>query len=119
MNLYDEIGGDAAVAAVVSEFWQRVSTDELLSPWFSVIDSGQLRLHLHAYLTVALDGPERYEGRSMRHAHAGLRVTGEAFDLLVHSLGESLETVGAAPENIRRVSARLSQLRAVIVEVES
>ncbi|CAN5262257.1 hypothetical protein BH09ACT2_BH09ACT2_20530 [soil metagenome] len=119
MNLYDEIGGDAAIAAVVSDFWQRVSADELLSPWFSVIDSHRLQFHLHAYLTVALDGPERYEGRSMRNAHAGLRVTGEAFDRLVLRLGESLEEVGAAPENILRVNARLSQLRPVIVDVES
>jgi hemoglobin len=119
MSLYEDIGGDAAIMTVVADYWHRVSTDILLSPWFSTIDSTLLRFHLHAYLTVALDGPESYEGRSMRHAHAGLKVTGEAFDLLVVRLGESLAAVGATPANILRVDARLTMLRPVIVEVHN
>lgn len=119
MSLYDEIGGNAAITAVVTDLWGRVSTDDLLSPWFPTADSAQRKLHLHAYLMVALDGPEAYEGRSMRHAHAGLSVTGEAFDLLVVKLGESLAVIGANPENIKQVDARLSRLRPVIVEVDN
>jgi hemoglobin len=118
MSLYDEIGGNDAITAVVTDFWNRASTDDLLSPWFSTIDSAQRKFHLHAYLTVAFDGPEAYEGRSMRQAHAGLRITGEAFDLLMVRLGESLAAVGASPENMKRVDARLSRLRPVIVEVD-
>ena len=118
MSLYDEIGGNAAITAVVADFWNRASTDDLLSPWFSTIDSAHRKFHLHAYLTVALDGPEAYEGRSMRQAHAGLRITGEAFDLLVLRLGESLAAVGTSQERITRVDARLSRLRPVIVEVD-
>ncbi len=116
MSLYDEIGGDAAIAAVVTEFWHRVSSDDSLSPWFSAIDSDQLRSHLRAYLAVAFDGPEAYEGRSMRHSHAGLKVTGAAFDHLLARLGESLVAFGTLPENIARVDARLKLLRPVIVE---
>lgn len=119
MSLYDEIGGDAAIVAVVDNFWYRVSSDDHLSPWFSTIDSRQLIPHLRAYLTVALDGPEKYEGRSMRRAHAGLFVTGTAFDLAIEHLNESLLAVGASPESITRVDARLNLLRPVIVEQES
>ncbi|MHC5797746.1 group I truncated hemoglobin [Lacisediminihabitans sp. FW035] len=119
MNLYDEIGGSSAVTAVVEDYWRRVSADEILAPWFSTIDSRQLNFHLRAYLTVALGGPEEYEGRSMRHAHAGLSVTGTAFDLLVTRLNESLLAVGATPESIVKVDARLTLLRPVIVEREA
>ena len=119
MSLYDDIGGNVAISAVVSDYWHRISADDLLAPWFSGVDSTKLRAHLHAYLTVALDGPERYEGRSMRNAHVGLRVTGEAFDLFVVRLGETLVAVGASPASILRVDARLSLLRPVIVEVEN
>jgi hemoglobin len=118
MSLYDVIGGDAAIAALVATYWHRISTDAALLPWFSTIDSEQLRVHLRAYLSVALDGPEQYTGRSMRNAHAGLRVTGEAFDLLVARLDESLVAIGASPESIVRVDARLNLLRPVIVERE-
>jgi hemoglobin len=119
MSLYDDIGGSIAISAVVTEYWHRVTTDDLLSPWFSTIDGTQLKLHLRDYLTVALDGPEVYEGRSMRNAHAGLRITREAFELFVVRLGESLAAVGASPDSILRVDARLTQLRPVIVEVDS
>jgi hemoglobin len=119
MSLYDDIGGNVAIAAVITDYWHRVNTDDRLSPWFSTIDSTQLRRHLHAYLSVALDGPEVYEGRSMRRAHAGLGVTAEAFNLFVVTLGESLAAVGASPESILRVDARLTLLRPVIVEVDS
>lgn len=119
MSLYDEIGGDAAIAAVFADYWHRIGTDDVLWPWFARVDSETLRVHLRAYLTVALDGPEHYEGRSMRHAHAGLKVTGEAFDRLVSRLNESLLAVGAGPENILQVDARLTMLRPVIVERES
>lgn len=119
MSLYDEIGGEATIAAVVTDYWHRVSADDVLSPWFSEIDNRQLAFHLRAYLTVALDGPEKYEGRSMRNAHAGLRITGNAFDLLAHQLRESFIRTGASAENILRVDARLARLRPVIVERES
>ena len=119
MTLYDEIGGKAAVTAAVDDFWRRVSADEILSAWFADVDGDVLKLHLHAYLTVALDGPEQYEGRSMRHAHAGLRITGRAFDLLVTRLDESLLAAGASPETILQVDARLTLLRPVIVERET
>jgi hemoglobin len=119
MSLYDEIGGNVAISAVVSDYWHRISADDVLSPWFSAVDSTKLRAHLHAYLTVALDGPECYEGRSMRNAHVGLRVTGEAFDLFVARLGETFVAVGVSPRSILRVDARLSLLRPVIVEVEN
>lgn len=119
MSLYDQIGGELALSVVVGDFWRRVSGDEVLSPWFAGVDSEVLTMHLHAYLTVALDGPELYEGRSMRHAHAGLKITGTAFDLLVTRLDESLLATGVTPESIRRVNARLGLLRPVIVERES
>ena len=119
MSLYDEIGGSAAITSVVNDYWHRIGADEILSPWFSAVDSRDLTSHLRAYLTVALDGPEGYEGRSMRHAHAGLKVTGAAFDLLVERLKESLIAVGANPESVVRVDARLRQLRPVIIEFES
>ena len=119
MTLYDDIGGNVAISAVVTDYWHRISTDDLLSPWFTGVDRTKLKAHLHAYLSVALDGPECYEGRSMRNAHVGLGVTGEAFDRFVVRLGETLVAVGASPTSILRVDARLSLLRPVIVEVEN
>jgi hemoglobin len=65
MTLYDEIGGEAAVAAVVADWWHRGSTDELLAAWFGGVEPEMFTAHLRAYLAVAFGGPEAYRGRSM------------------------------------------------------
>lgn len=118
MSLYEEIGGEAVVFAVVEEYWRRVSVHETLAQWFSGVDGRVLTAHMRAYLAVALDGPEGYDGRSMRHAHFGLKITGPAFDLLVTQLNESLSAAGASALSITQVGARLNRLRPVIVELE-
>jgi hemoglobin len=116
MTLYDEIGGDAAITKVVDEYWHGVTADAVLSPWFARADPPTIREHLRAYLAVALGGPEAYEGRSMRHAHSGLRITGDAFDLLLERMADALAAVGASDASIDKVAARLRSLRAVVVE---
>lgn len=116
MTLYDEIGGDAAITRVVDEYWHGVTADAVLSPWFAGVDPHSIRAHLRAYLAVALGGPEAYSGRSMRHAHSGLRITGEAFDLLLEQMADALAAVGASEASIDKVAVRLRSLRAVVVE---
>lgn len=116
MTLYDELGGDSALVRVVSEFYDRVTRDEITSPWFRrVPDPQAFQRHLCAYLAVVLDGPELYVGRSMRHAHAGLEITPAAFDSVLARLGEAFDIAGMEPELIEKVHSRLHRLRAAIV----
>ncbi len=119
MTLYDEIGGEATIAAIVAGYWHRVSDDELLSGWFGKVDPDALQGHLRAYLAVAFGGPEAYGGRSMRHAHSGLRITDEAFGALMQRMNEALAASGSSPETIQRADRRLRSLQAVIVEPDA
>ncbi len=119
MSLYHEIGGDAVISAAVIDLWGRINTDTTLSPWFAHTEGRAFTGNLGDYLTVALGGPERYGGRSMRNAHSGLGITGEAFEVFLQRLGESFAAGGASGDVVQRVDARIRLLRAMIVERRS
>ncbi|MES2172085.1 MAG: group 1 truncated hemoglobin [Actinomycetota bacterium] len=117
MTLYDQLGGEAELASVVEDYYSRLTTDGLLAPWFESADDERIRFHLRAYLAVALGGPEGYSGRSMRQAHAGLRITTEAFDIALALLADSLAAAGADTALIDSVVRVVSSLRPVVVQV--
>ena len=117
MSLYEQLGGEAGVAVVVDDFYARIVADELLAPWFVHADHDSIRFHLKAYLAVALGGPEQYSGRSMRQAHGGLRITGEAFDTVLDRLVESLVAAGVDDAATAKVRSLVATLRPVVVLV--
>ena len=117
MSLYTQVGGESGIAAVVDDFYARVTADDLLGPWFAKTDGERLRGHLRAYLTVALGGPEAYSGRSMRAAHAGLAITGQAFDSVLDRLADSLTAAGVDAALTVRVLRVIATLRPVVVHV--
>jgi hemoglobin len=117
MSLYSQVGGEAGIALVVEDFYSRVVADDLLGAWFSATDGESLRRHLRAYLAVALGGPEAYSGRSMRAAHAGLDITGTAFDAVLDRLADSLVAAGVDAALTVRVLRVIATLRPVVVRV--
>ena len=67
-------------------FYQRVLDDPELSGFFDGVDMSRLRAHQRAFVTAALGGPELFVGRSLRNAHAGLRIDNRAFDAVAEQL---------------------------------
>ena len=117
MSLYDQLGGEPGVSAVADDFYHRISTDALLGAWFVDANGADIRLHLRAYLAVALGGPEEYSGRSLRRAHHSLRITGEAWNRMLVLLAESFRGAGVDDRLNAEVVAIIGTLRAVVVEV--
>ena len=117
MSLYTQLGGEGGIVVVVDDFYARVTADDLLGAWFAKADGESLREHLRAYLAVALGGPELYEGRSMRAAHAGLRITGQAFDTVLDRLADTLTAAGVDAALTVRVLRVIATLRPVVVQV--
>ncbi|MDR7277571.1 group I truncated hemoglobin [Catenuloplanes atrovinosus] len=116
MTLYESIGGEPAVRAAVAEFYRRVVADPELAGYFAGVDLARLKAHQRAFLATAVGGPGAYHGRSMTDAHAGLGITGAAFDAVVAHLAAALTTLGVPEPEIARIAATLAPLRADIVE---
>ena len=117
MSVYDDLGGDAAIALAVDSFYTRVMADPTLAPFFKGMDLAAIKEHQRDFFTVLLDGPEIYDGRSMRNAHAGLHVTDADFTRTLEHLRETLEELGVDAPVVESVVRRIEGMRAAIVAV--
>ena len=115
-SVYEQLGGETAIALAVDSFYDRMMADASLSHYFEGMDLEALRAHQRAFLAVALGGPEEYDGRSMRNAHSGLAITDDEFTSTVGHLGDALLELGVTPELVAQIARRIELMRAAIVE---
>lgn len=114
-TLYERLGGQEAIDAVVEEFYDHVLADEQLQPYFEAIDTDELRTHQKEFLRYVTDGVEDYEGPSMHAAHAHLDITAEAFDRVATHLDASLRACRVADTNREELLAEVAALEDEIV----
>jgi hemoglobin len=117
-SIYDEIGGSAAVAVAVDDLYERILADPELAPYFTGVEMRRQKTHMRAFITAALGGPDIYRGRDMTAAHAHLRVSGRAFDLVADHLVGTLRGLGVTAAHVDAIVARVAPLRAQIVGEE-
>lgn len=89
--LYERLGGQPAVEAVVDEFIKRVAADKRINGRFANTDIPRLRTLLVEFVCFATGGPCKYTGRDMRSAHAGMQLVDEEFGALVEDLVGALD----------------------------
>ena len=89
-SLYERLGGIDSITAVVEDFRDRVARDDRINQKFARTDLGRLTKILTDQVCEAAGGPCTDTGRSMKEAHAGMRVTTGEFDALVADLVATL-----------------------------
>ncbi|ELZ58564.1 MULTISPECIES: group I truncated hemoglobin [Halorubrum] len=89
-TLYDRLGGEPAIGAVVGEFYDRVLADERVAHHFEDVDMAAQRSHQTKFLSAVTGGPIQYEGEDMATAHAGLGITSEEFGVIATHLDKAL-----------------------------
>jgi len=119
MTLYERLGGEAAVAALIEELYIRVLADPLFTPFFEKLDIQRLKAHQFAFTLQALGGPHPYSWPSLVKAHAGLRIEQRHFDAFVEHLRSSLREIGATDVLSAEVLSLVTPLSGVIVNHSS
>jgi len=114
-NVFDVVGGAAAVAAVTDELYDRLLADPTLARHFVGVDLRGLKSHMRAFLAAALGGADLYRGRDMRTAHARLGITAADWDATVGHLVGSLQSLGVPDDLIGEIGQRILPLRDQIV----
>jgi hemoglobin len=108
VSLYDQLGGEQAIAATVGMFYENIMNDGELAPFFAGLDMDKQVHKQIAFMTMAFGGPHEYDGESLRNAHARLVAGGLGHDHFVRVAGHlqsTLETLAVPTELIGRVMA--------------
>jgi hemoglobin len=98
--LYDRLGGQKAISAVIDDFvaraaanpkvnFTRKGTDVEWEP--SEKNINVLKKHLVQLVSKVTGGPQKYEGRDMKTAHRGMMISDEEFDALAGDLIATLD----------------------------
>jgi len=118
-SLFERLGGIGSITAVVENFRDRVAGDDRINQKFAKTDLARLRKMLIDQVCEATGGPCTYTGRSMKDAHAGMKVTSGEFDALVQDLVATLNHFKVGKPEQDEVLAVLGPLKSDIVEVDS
>jgi hemoglobin len=115
-SLYDALGQEPAVTAVVDRFYRRVLDDPDLAGLFTGVDMDRLKAHQVALFTKVLGGPDRYSGRALDAAHRGLGITDSQYEKVGAHLTGVLEDLGVGEPALSTVTDTLAAVRPDIVE---
>ncbi|MCY1019005.1 group I truncated hemoglobin [Pyxidicoccus sp. MSG2] len=117
-SVYEQIGGEPAMAAAVEVFYRKVLSDDRISHYFEDVDMERQAAKQKAFLTMVTGGPSSYSGRDMRAGHAHLVARGlndTHFDAVAGHLKETLEELGVAAPLVARVLAIAESARADVL----
>jgi len=116
-SLYDRLGGEKAVAAVVNEFAGNVLGDARINKKFAKSDKTRLVTNLNAFICSATGGPCKYDGLSMKESHHHMGVTEGEFNALVEDLVKALDKFNVPAKEKNELLGALGPLKPQIVEV--
>jgi hemoglobin len=114
-SIYEAIGGEPALAAVVDDFYQRVLADQQLSGFFAGANMPKLKGKQVEFFAAALGGPDVYTGASMRQAHVGRGISQADFDKVAFHLTGALAGAGVPADTITKIAAAITPLADEIV----
>ena len=121
-SLYDRVGGEKAIRAVVNDFVAAAAPDPKVDftrggTW-QASDAAVLTLkdHLVAMLGNAFGGPQKYTGRTMKVTHQGMGITTAQFGAIAGHLKATLEKHKVPEKEIGEIMAIAASTAPDIIE---
>ena len=114
-SLYDDLGGEAGVAALVELLLLRISDDPRIAHQFATTDIVHLNDKLVEQICALADGPCAYTGKSMAESHAHLSISDADFNAMVEDLLWAMDERGVTRSAQNRLLARLAPTHRDIV----
>lgn len=120
-SLYDRLGGNAAISAVIDQFIANVAADTKINAFFADAAADPARLtrlrnNLINQVGMATGGMEKYTGKDMKTAHKGMGIEEADFNALVADLSASLDKFNVAAADKTELLTALAGLKGDIVE---
>jgi hemoglobin len=107
-TLFERVGGERGIAALVDSFYARVLADPELAPFFAATSMDRLRTMQRAFFSAALDGPFVFAGRPLATVHYGRGIRPPHLRLFVDHLIETLRAFEIDEEDVLAIDARIA-----------
>ena len=111
MSLYERLGGEPAIQAVVDGMYAKIFTDAELTDFFKKTNKDHQKAMQKAFLTMATGGPSEYQGKDMKKAHEGRGIGNKEFDIVCGHVVSTMKELGVSEALIDEVCALLLPLR--------
>jgi hemoglobin len=118
-TIYDRIGGQEAIEAVVEDFYVRVLADGQLSGFFTGTNMSRLKGRQVEFFAAALGGPEPYTGAPMKQVHQGRGITMHHFSLVAGHLSDALAAAGVPAATVTEILSAIAPLAPDIASPET
>lgn len=107
-SIYERIGGEATIASIIEVFYNKITSDPVLSSYFKNANVDKIMRMQKHFFTAATGGPLTYSGRPLKDVHQHLDISRYEFDRYVRHLTETLESIGVPEEDRKQVVARIN-----------
>lgn len=114
--LYQQLGGEAGVVAIVDQFLSNLADDQRINHFFVDTNLKRFRERLIEQFCSLSGGPCTYTGDSMQQSHAGMGVGHAHFNALVEDLIEAMEQCKVATGAQNRLLALLAPMHKDVIE---
>jgi len=114
-TIYQAVGRDPGLAAVVDDLYVRILRDPELSGFFAGANMARLKGRQVEFLAAALGGPQPYRGTSIRDVHRGKGIGQEHFDLVAGHLVAALSEAGVPDHTVAQILTVIAPLAGQIV----
>lgn len=115
-SLFDKYGGMPTIFTIIEDFYSKVLSHPRLTPYFDGVNVERLMNHQAAFVAMLMGAPASlYTYKSMKEAHAHLKITEESFNLVAVALEGSLRDGGVEEPDIATMMEAVGKYKDDIV----
>jgi len=116
MSLFEEMGGEPKLRAIVDDFVDRCFDDVMIGFLFARANRERIKRFEYQHAAKVLGAPVEYEGRPLDEAHRPHRILGGQFDRRKQILRETLHDHAVPEGAVDRWLGHQDELRHLITE---
>lgn len=116
-SLYERLGQAEGITAIVGDAVDRHAVNPLLAPRFSGKDLTHAKQMGAQFFCMGAGGPQRYEGRALRTAHAGMNVSEQELIATIDDFVAAMQGQGIGATEVNEVVAILYSLKGEVLRV--
>ncbi|MDD7984846.1 group 1 truncated hemoglobin [Lentisphaera marina] len=114
-ELFQKIGGVKGIENFLDQFYPLILNDKRVKHFFDGINIKDLKSHQSFFLSYVFGGVPEYTRKSLRESHEHIKITDEAFDIVLNHMLEALKTIGLDTQTIIAVMSILETTRGDLV----